>query len=225
MATIESGRVDAVSADEQVHTFGHRAMLVAAGTGFAIGVVVTLAFSPLWSAVSSHHNASGTVAPTPIPLSRSQVLARTTQLANAALGMYYSTGKQRLQNVTIIPDTGGNPNVGELPVAYDAQITFLLNPNAAGTKYQVGGAESDTFLVLKGLYAHGLPLNDISLTGIFQFPKQKHASVALRAGSTSVIESKFASWKSLSRSDYKRVWAALRPHWMSPAFQVYVPKP
>jgi hypothetical protein len=205
--------------------FGHRAMLASAGVGFAIGVVLTLAASPLLSAISSHKHRNAAPISTPVPLSLAQVQARVGQLTDSALSFAYN-GKHRVESITLVPDVEIRAPVFQQPRSplYDAKIQFGLNPNLASTSIQIGGAETDCFMILKALYSHNLPLNDIELLGTFQFPSEKHRVAALRAASDPFVQSKFA-WKSLSRSDTKKVWLNLTPHWISRAFRQYVPKP
>jgi hypothetical protein len=202
--------------------FGHRAMLMAAAVGFAVGVVITLAASPLLSALSSNKH-KHTALPTPVAMTQQQVQQQVHQLTDSALSFYY-LGKHRVQSVSVVPDVEQAPPLLQQPVIYDARIQFGLNPNPAGTKFQIGGAESDCFLVLKALYSHNLPLNDIDLLGTFTFPNRRSMQVVLHAGSNPYVESKFAPWKSLPRTKTLKVWEALAPHWISRKFQQYVPK-
>lgn len=208
--------------------FGPRAMLVSALVGFAIGVLLTVAFSPLLS-LAHHHNAAHFITPTPLPLSRNEVLVRTRQLADQALSYEFNGKPHRLLAVSLSPAIRINPGRFPLPTGmtfvYNAVLTFVLNPNFVGVHFQILGAENDCLLFLKELYTHQLPLNDIELNGIFQFPGARNASVVMRAGSNSAIESKLAPWKSVSpQNNLQRVWNSLRPHFISERYRHYVPR-
>jgi hypothetical protein len=108
-----------------------------------------------------------------------------------------------------------------VPQLFDATIVFHLNANPFGPARQVASARADAFALLKTLYAHSLPLSDVRLEGMFALQKHKPEVLALRAGSTVPIQNSLAPWKKLTRSSEKRVWAALQPHFLSPAFQRY----
>jgi hypothetical protein len=216
---------DEVNSSTPIHeaAFGHRAILTAAAVGFGIGVILTLAISPLISTLSHNKTAGNKILPTPIPLSRSHVLATTTQLASNALGKVAQTGGPRLESVTLTPDSQINLSQPSEPVAYDAAITYRMESNAAGGPSQVGGAKADCFLLLRSLYTHNLPLNRIQLIGTWQFSKHGNSTVVMRAGSDPLIESHFAPWQSAARSQYKGLWHALKPHWIANSFQSYPP--
>ena len=226
MKSLESESVSSNANAAPTELFGHRAMLASAGVGFAIGVVLALAAAPLLSAISSHKPKGAAPIPTPVPLSLAQIRTRVSQLTDSALGFFATNGKHRVEIVTLVPDVEIRPPIFQPePPIFDAKIQFGLEPNAVSTSIQIGGAETDCFLILKALYAHNLPLNDIELVGTFQFPSGKYPVVTLRAGSDPFVESKFASWKSLSRNNTKKVWLELTPHWISRTFKQYVPKP
>lgn len=159
--------------------------------------------------------------PTAVVLPAAQIKSMIRKLSDEALSFSY-TGKQRVQLVSLVSDVD-EEGYAQGPRLYDARIEFALNPNPAGSRFQVGGAESDCFLVLKALYSHDLPLQYVELIGTF------HSSGGrvhgLRAGSSPFVESKFAPWKSLARTETKDVWTYLTPHWISRAFKRYALKP
>jgi len=198
-------------------------MLVSAGVGFAIGVLVTAAFAPLMNAVSHHKPGTPTAGPTPVALTEGQLQAKVTQLADSALLGYAASGQHRVERVALTPGyQPGRPPIGEATL-YNVALTFGLNSNEISPTIQTLGVKIDCFLVLKALYTHDLPLNNVELFGTFRFPHRAHNSTVMVAGSSLYVESRF-SWKSISPpSDTKRVWANLSPNWIAKRFQQYVP--
>jgi hypothetical protein len=203
---------------ERSEPFSVYAVLAAAVVGGLIGVVMALAFAPLViSGEARIDNLSRTPGPTPAPTpstSAAAVRVAVTRLARAALG-YTTSGQQRVTGVAVSPMT---LSVGAQTVLYNTTITFALNPNPFGPGSNVGSAREDVFLILKALYSHSLPLNRVSLRGTFQFPKTTRSRLVLVAGSNLAVEGTFTPWNKAPRSLEKKVWAALRPHWISPVF-------
>jgi hypothetical protein len=203
--------------------FSHRAVLLSAGIGFIIGVVITTAFLPVLTASrsSKHGNAAK---PTPIPYSAAQVQQQVTSLTNTALGKYggsgKSAGKNRLQKVAIHPVLPGRYPGRTNGLLFDVAIHFLVQPNPF-TKLQVGGAQTDCFLVLQSLYAHDLPLENVDLYGGFQFPSGRRPATVLHAGSDQSIEYQLGPWGSLPRTDSSMVWSHLRPNWIATRFATF----
>ncbi len=198
--------------------FSVYAMLAAAVVGGLIGVVMALAFAPLViSGEAKIDTLSRTPGPTASPTSNTSagaVRVAIERLSRTALG-YTTSGQQRVTGVAVSPITFSN---GDSSVLYDATITFTLNPNPFGSSFRIRSAQEDVFLVLKALYSHDLPLSDVSFRGMFDFPKSRRPKPVLIAGSNLTVESKFAPWNKAARSLEKRVWSALRPHWISSRF-------
>lgn len=215
---------DVVNADGDgapgVARFTHRAVLAGGAIGFLLGVLVATAVVPLMTSASKGRHGGSSVMPTPIPYSAAQLRAKVTQLADASLGRYVTNGRRRLESVSVRPDVP--IRAGTMEVPYDVGIRFLLEPNFFGPKFQVGEAQSDSFLILQAMYVHNLPIQNIDLYGMFQFPKKSREELVLRAASDpSIAASLGRPWHSLGRGDVSRVWSALHPHWLEPAFRTY----
>src|SRR5581483_5724864 len=209
MTTLETASGDRVEESSRTdERFSHRAMLGAVVSGFTIGVIITLAAYPL---LTNHSKKSGngqSPLPTPVVMSAAQVRTNIRDLSDQAL-VLSPLGKHRLLSVSLVADVDQSQYL-QGPRMYDARIRFTLNPNPVSSHIQVGSAESDCFLLLKNLYSHDLPLQNIELIGTF--PHEGRLATGLRAGSGLFVESKFAPWKSLSRTETKAVWTNLSPH-------------
>jgi hypothetical protein len=194
-------------------------MLASSFIGFVAGIALTALFIS-FGTHPAHHKASPTPAvPTVVPVSANAISSRLRALAESSLGFAPDTGRPRVEAIYVSTAT---PRLGVqngLPQLFDATIVFHLNANPFGK--QVASAKADTVALLKSLYAHSLPLNEVNLEGMFVVQKRKHEVIALQAGSNVAIQNALAPWKKLTRSDEKRVWAALRPHFVSAAFQKY----
>lgn len=204
--------------DGRAEPFSVYAVLAAAVVGGLIGVVMALAFAPLVitgeARIDTLQRTPGPTAAATPTTSPAAVRVAVARLARGALG-YTTSGQQRVTGVAVSPMT---MSVGAQMVLYDVTITFTLNPNPFGPGSSVGSAREDVFLILKALYSHSLPLDRVSLRGMFEFPKTRHPKLALVAGSNLAVEGTFSPWSRAQRSLEKKVWAALRPHWISSLF-------
>lgn len=209
-------QIQSKSSNQAQGAFGPRAILVSAAIGFAAGVVVTLAFAPIGLTHSSapKRHTHPILTPTVVPVAPGAIRTRVRRLADAALGLSY-LGKPRHSRVKVAAAAFLSLAIDN-PVEYNVTVIWTLNPNPFGD--QVGSAREDSFLILKSLYEHGLPLRNVTLVGKFRFPDKHHLKTVLRAGSSATIETHFSPWKKLGRSSEKSVWTALRPHWMAPRF-------
>lgn len=197
-------------------------MLTSAGVGFGIGVLLTVAALPVFTVASpTRHHATPVVTLTPVAMSRAQVRARIRQLADGVLQLT-ALAKHRLESVTVIAVPSLRSHAPAPLPAYDVRITFMVNPSLFGTRFQVGSAESDCVLVLKALYTHDLPLRDIRLIGMVQFPNKPHQTRVLLAVSNPLVQSNLSPWKSLGQGDARRVWQSLQRHWLSKRYATYV---
>ncbi len=200
--------------------FGPRSMLASSAIGFVLGITLTALF--VAGSRPSHRTVPPTpVVPTVVPVSADDIRSRVSTLAQGALGFAPNTGRSRIEGVYVSTASTPLSELRGLPQLFDTTIVFHLNGNPFGPSQQVKSARADAFALLKALYVHSLPLNDVRLEGMFKLPKQEHEVIALRAGSNVAIQNSLAPWKKLVRSDERLVWAALRPHFISSAFQKY----